>query len=95
MGRVHRLYVEKKPPFAREAEALCAEFRGVLGVAGLERVRVLNRYDVEGLEAEALSACVGAVFADPCTDDSWISWNPGERKCAMPSIPWRAVCRVI
>ena len=69
MGRVHRLYVEKKPPFAREAEALCAEFRGVLGVAGLERVRVLNRYDVEGLEAEALSACVGAVFADPCTDD--------------------------
>ena len=65
MGRVHRLYVEKKPPFAREAEALCAEFRGVLGVAGLERVRVLNRYDVEGLEAEALSACVGAVFADP------------------------------
>ena len=69
MGRVHRLYVEKKPPFAREAEALCAEFRGVLGIAGLERVRVLNRYDVEGLEAEALSACVGAVFADPCTDD--------------------------
>ena len=69
MGRVHRLYVEKKPPFAREAEALCAEFRGVLGVAGLERVRVLNRYDVEGLEAEALSACVGAVFVDPCTDD--------------------------
>ena len=69
MGRVHRLYVEKKPPFAREAEALCAEFRGVLGVAGLERVRVLNRYDVEGLEAEALFACVGAVFADPCTDD--------------------------
>ena len=69
MGRVHRLYVEKKPSFAREAEALCAEFRGVLGIAGLERVRVLNRYDVEGLEAEALSACVGAVFADPCTDD--------------------------
>ena len=54
---VHRFYVEKKVPFQQEAASLHAELRDVLGVASLERVRILNRYDVEGIDTETLLAC--------------------------------------
>ena len=65
---VHRFYVEKKVPFQQEAASLHAELRDVLGVASLERVRILNRYDVEGIDTETLLACRYTVFAEPQTD---------------------------
>ncbi|MCR4818474.1 MAG: phosphoribosylformylglycinamidine synthase [Fretibacterium sp.] len=65
---VHRLYVERRPAFAQEAVSLCSELRTLLGLDGLERVRIINRYDVEGLDDGALDACRASVFADPCTD---------------------------
>ena len=65
---VHRFYVEKKAPFQQEAASLHAELRDVLGVASLERVRILNRYDVEGIDTETLNACRYTVFAEPQTD---------------------------
>lgn len=64
----YRAYVERRPPFALEARALCTELRELLGIASLERVRILERYDVDGLDAEALGRCGQAVFADPHTD---------------------------
>ena len=65
---VHRLYVERRPAFAQEATSLCSELKNLLGLNGLERVRIVNRYDVEGLDGGALEACKASVFADPCTD---------------------------
>ena len=87
MGQVHRLYVEKKAGFAREAEALCGEFRSVLGVGGLEGLRILNRYDVEGLDDAALKVCVSAVFADPCTDDVLEKLPDAPRTLAVEYLP--------
>ena len=43
---VYRVYAEKKPVFAHEANALLTEARDILGIASLEKVRVINRYDV-------------------------------------------------
>ena len=45
---VHRIYVEKKAGFRNEAESLAADLKDTLGLnpAG---VRVINRYDVDGL----------------------------------------------
>ena len=43
---VNRLFVEKKEALAAEARALFSEARGMLGIKGLTRVRVVNRYDV-------------------------------------------------
>ena len=65
---VSRIYVEKKPPYDVEAQALCAELRTLLGAAGLRRVRLLSRYDVEGLDGEALSRCLPVVFSEPQVD---------------------------
>ncbi|MCR5347954.1 MAG: phosphoribosylformylglycinamidine synthase [Fretibacterium sp.] len=79
---VHRLYVERRPAFAQEAASLCSELRNLLGLSGLERVRIVNRYDVEGLDGGALDACRAAVFADPCTD-ALLDRLPEDAACVL------------
>ena len=49
---VYRAYVEKKKELANEARSLKNELVSLLGVAGLENVRILNRYDIENTEKE-------------------------------------------
>ncbi len=65
---VNRIYVEKRPEFAQEATALLADIRDVLGIKSVTGVRILNRYDVEGVDAELFSSFRYAVFAEPQTD---------------------------
>ena len=62
---VYRVYVEKKPGFDIEAKALLAELRDILGITALEDVRLLNRYDVEGIDRELFDSCVPTVFSEP------------------------------
>ena len=47
---VYRIYVEKKKGLDNEARALKNDLRELLGLKGLEEVRLLNRYDCEGLD---------------------------------------------
>ena len=47
---VSRVYVEKKPGFDVEAKQLLAELRDTLGIEALTALRVINRYDVEGID---------------------------------------------
>lgn len=44
---VQRIYVERKPGFDGEAREVLAELRHTLGLTGLQRVRLVNRYDAE------------------------------------------------
>ena len=46
---VYRIYVEKKPGFDGEAQGLKHELVELVGIKGLKALRLLNRYDVEGL----------------------------------------------
>ena len=55
---VLRVYVEKKPGFDVEARQLLAELRGILGIESLTGVRLVNRYDVEGISTELFEQCV-------------------------------------
>ena len=71
MGEVFRCYVEKKPGFDGAAQALRRELTEVLGVAGLTGVRILNRYDVEGVSPETYAAARSAVFSEPQVDRVW------------------------
>ncbi len=65
---VHRIYVEKKPGFREEAKALEKDIRQSLGI-DLKELRIINRYDVEGLDAELLKKAVKQVFSEPQVDD--------------------------
>ena len=71
MGNVFRCYVEKKPGFAVEAEHLFGELRHTLGLTGLTGVRVLRRYDVEGVDAAVYAAARTTVLSEPQVDDLW------------------------
>ena len=66
---VRRIYVEKRPGLRQEAEALRRELSTVLGVEGLRDVRILERYDVEGLDEAAFGRAVRTVFSEPQVDD--------------------------
>ena len=66
---VYRVYVEKKEGLDNEARALLGEARTLLGVEGLETVRLFNRYDAEGLSADLFEYAKNTVFAEPQLDD--------------------------
>ena len=66
---VNRLFVEKKESLASEARALFGEAVNMLGVRGLTRVRVINRYDVEGAEGKLLEYAERNIFSEPQLDD--------------------------
>ena len=65
---VYRVYVEKKTGLEHEANALRYEIRHLLQIKSLDRVRVLNRYDVENISAELFEECKGKVFSEPQLD---------------------------
>ncbi|MBT1162836.1 phosphoribosylformylglycinamidine synthase [Bifidobacterium sp. SO1] len=65
---VFRVYVEKKPGFDVEAQQLAGELRTILGMTGLKSVRIVNRYDVEGISAELFAQATPTVFSEPQVD---------------------------
>ncbi len=76
---VSRVYVEKKAGFDVEAKALEHELREILGISSLTGLRLINRYDVEGISVELFEQCVPTVFSEPQTDDtSRALMKPGE-----------------
>ncbi len=70
---VSRIYVEKKPGFDIEAQQLSHELRHTLGIKGLKNVRIINRYDVEGISNELFEQCVPTVFSEPQSDNTYIA----------------------
>ena len=66
---VFRVYVEKKPGFDVEAQQLAGELRTILGLTGLQGLRIVNRYDVEGISQELFDQTVPTVFSEPQVDN--------------------------
>ncbi len=65
---VYRVYAEKKSGFDHEAAALYEELKSFLGIGGLTGVRILNRYDVENIDASLFEKAVVNVFSEPMVD---------------------------
>ena len=65
---VRRIYVEKKPEYAVEARQLLHEIRHILLIKSVTGLRLLNRYDVEGLADDLYRKCVPVVFSEPQLD---------------------------
>lgn len=65
---VYRIYVEKKPEFAVEADSQISGIKSALGLNNLKSLRIINRYDAEGLSAEDFKLAVPVVFSEPAVD---------------------------
>ena len=65
---VRRIFVEKKPGLRHEAAGLLNELRTLLGITALTDLRLVNRYDVEGLKKDVFERAVQTVFSEPQVD---------------------------
>ena len=59
---VYRIYVEKKPQFAVEGKAVLSDLKTALQIKGIKDVRIVNRYDAEGITKENFEKAVSAAY---------------------------------
>ena len=87
---VRRIFVEKRPGFDVEAGHILSDLKDSLGLKNIETLRVVNRYDVEGLSEEEYRAARTTIFSEPNTDmvyDETLPEAPGARVFAMEYLP--------
>ena len=65
---VKRIYVEKKPDFAVEANGILSDIQTALMLGGVTRLRLFNRYDAQGLSDEDFAQVRDTVFSEPPVD---------------------------
>ena len=75
---VRRVYVEKKETLRQEAAGLLNELRSLLGITALTGLRLINRYDVEGLDEETFLRAVQTVFSEPQVDNATAALPAGD-----------------
>ena len=83
MENVKRIYVEKKEAFAVKAKELEEELKSYLGIAGLKKVRIFIRYDVENLSDAIFEKACRTVFSEPPVDDLYMEKivMPADSRC--------------
>ncbi len=87
---VYRVYVEKKRLYAVDGAAALSDLNVALGMKSVENVRVINRYDVEGLTEENFKRAVPTVFSEPPVDDVYFDLPKlaeNERMFAVEFLP--------
>ena len=86
MGKVRRVYVEKKDGFRVQAQELRHEISSYLGICDVEDVRVLIRYDVENISDETFKKACRGVFAEPPVDTLYQEEFPMTDACRVFSV---------
>jgi phosphoribosylformylglycinamidine synthase len=66
---MNRIFVEKKPGHDAEARHLLHDLHESLGLPGLQRVRVLQRYDIDGLTESEFAEAATRILSEPQVDD--------------------------
>ncbi|MGN1023276.1 MAG: phosphoribosylformylglycinamidine synthase [Lachnospiraceae bacterium] len=88
--KVRRVYVEKKPPYAVKASQRLEEIRTFLGVPGIRSLRLLIRYDIEGIRDDVFETACRCVFSEPPVDVLYrdtIDIPEGSRVFAVEALP--------
>ncbi|WP_080062591.1 phosphoribosylformylglycinamidine synthase [Ruminiclostridium hungatei] len=65
---VKRLFVEKKKPYDVEAQGLFSDLTETLGIKSLEWIRIINRYDIEGISEDEYKLARNTIFSEPPVD---------------------------
>ena len=69
MAKVYRVFVEKKKGNDIEAGQILEDLRGNVGLTGLEDLRIINRYDAQGLSDVEFDSAVKQVFSETNLDN--------------------------
>ncbi|MDP4181172.1 MAG: phosphoribosylformylglycinamidine synthase [Bacillota bacterium] len=87
---VRRIFVEKKKGFDIEAQGLYRDLKQNLKIDGLKAVRIINRYDVEGISEDEYNTAKNIIFSEPPVDsvyDETIQLDPNSRLVAIEYLP--------
>ncbi len=90
MSAVRRIFVEKKPGFAVEAEGVYSDLKHHLGITNLTEVRILHRYDISGISDAEFEASLHTIFSEPPVDVVYIEQitvPDGTKVFAMEYLP--------
>lgn len=89
MARVYRVFAEKKKGNDIEAGHILKDLRENVGITALEDLRLINRYDAEGLSEEEFSRAVKQVFSEANLDNVYdeIHFEEGWQYFATEYLP--------
>ncbi|MHC1721359.1 MAG: phosphoribosylformylglycinamidine synthase [Clostridiaceae bacterium] len=90
MNNVKRIFVEKIPGFDVEAQNLLRDLKESLHVEGLKSLRILNRYDISGLNDEELQKTIFTIFSEKTVDKVYfeeIKTNSRDKVFAVEYLP--------
>lgn len=80
---MNRIFVEKKPEFNGEARHLLHDLRESLGLPGLEAVRIVQRYDIDGLSDAEFDQAVRQILSEPQVDLTSATLSLAENETAF------------
>jgi phosphoribosylformylglycinamidine synthase len=80
---MNRIFVEKKAAHNAEARHLLHDLRESLNLPGLKNVRVVQRYDIEGLSAGEFHEAATHILSEPQVDDVFSSIEIGQNETAF------------
>jgi len=89
-NKIYRLYVEKKANYNVEGEKLLRDIVINLGIANLEGLRLINRYDIMGISEEQYYKSRNTIFSEPTVDevyDEELNIEAGENIFAIEFLP--------
>jgi phosphoribosylformylglycinamidine synthase len=90
MNYVKRIFVEKIPGFDVEAQNLLQELKESLHINGLKSIRLLNRYDISGINDDILEDAVSIIFSEKTVDKVYyeeIKVSEKEKMFAIEYLP--------
>ncbi|MFT3992086.1 MAG: phosphoribosylformylglycinamidine synthase, partial [Luteolibacter sp.] len=86
---MNRIFVEKTAEHNAEARHLLHDLRESLALTGLEQIRIVQRYDVDGLSDEEFSAASRLILSEPQVDtvSTELSLSENETAFAVEFLP--------
>ena len=87
---VRRVFIEKRAGYDIEAQGLFRDIKYNLGIKDLTRVRIINRYDIQGITEEDYLRARNIVFAELPVDiayDEQFTPDEGDRLFALEYLP--------
>ncbi len=68
MKTIYRIFVEKHPGYDNKALNLLYEINNFLGLKTIQKIRLFNRYDIQGVGAAMYRMARDTIFSDPVQD---------------------------
>ena len=85
---VRRIFVEIRQGFDIPAQQLCDDLKETFHLDGLEAVRIINRYDIEGLSDEEYEKVKFVVFAEAPVDKVYEETLPAFKDSRMFAVEY-------